>query len=228
VRIISNIIPISGAGFPDFEDRRNIVFIGGFAHPPNADAVLYFVREILPLVKERIPDCVLQLIGSDPTPEILELASTHIQVLGYVPDVRPYFDQARLSVAPIRFGAGVKGKVNQSMSFGVPTVLTQIAAEGMYLVHGQNAMIAEDPQGFADSVVCVWKSRELWERLSVNGMQNLRTHFSVETGAQKIDQLLQWAGLNGMVRRQLESRKRGARSAVAVASAEPSWLYSVS
>jgi len=208
VRIISNILPIELADVPGFEGRRNILFIGGFEHPPNADAVLYFAREILPLIKARIPEAVFQVIGSEPTPEILKLASPHIQVLGYVPEVRPYFDKARVSVAPIRFGAGVKGKVNQSMSFGVPAVVTQVAAEGMYLVHEQSAMIADDPESFADAVVRVWNSRELWERLSINGRHNLREHFSVETAAQRIDELLQWAGLNVTVRHRHEETRR--------------------
>ena len=76
-------------------------------------------------------------------------------------------------------------------------MVSRVAAEGMYLVHEQNAMIADEPERFADSIVRVWRSRELWERLSVNGLQNLREHFSVETGTKRIDEMLQWAGLNG-------------------------------
>ena len=166
VRIISTIYPLDGADIPGFEGRRNILFIGGFEHPPNADAVLYFAREIFPLVKARIPEAIFQVIGPDPTPEVLHLAGPDIQVLGYVPEVRHFFDQARLSVAPIRYGAGVKGKVNQSMSFGVPAVVTRVAAEGMYLVHEQNALIADDPEDFAAAVVRLWTEPEIWHRLS--------------------------------------------------------------
>ena len=114
-----------------------------FDHAPNVDAVLYFAREIFPRILDRIPDAMFQVIGPDPTPEICRLASPSIHILGFVPDVKPIFDRARVSVAPLRFGAGVKGKVNQSMSLGVPTVVTSIAAEGMYLTHGENAMIAD-------------------------------------------------------------------------------------
>ena len=146
VRIMPNILPIEEIDVPGFDGRRNILFIGGFEHTPNVDAVLYFAREIFPLVKARIPECVFQVIGCEPTPEILKLAGPHIQVLGYVPEVRPYFDRARLSVAPIRYGAGVKGKVNLSMSLGVPAVVTPVAAEGMYLDHEQNAMLADVPK----------------------------------------------------------------------------------
>ena len=139
------------------------------------------------------------MIGPEPPPEVRRLSSPNIEILGYVADVRPYFDCARLSVAPLRFGAGVKGKVNQSMALGVPTVVTSIAAEGMYLVHGHNAMIADDPESFADAVVRVWTSTELWERLSTNGRENLREHFSVEAASQPIDELLEWAGLSAWV-----------------------------
>jgi O-antigen biosynthesis protein len=200
VRILSTIYPVEETEIPGFDGRGYLMFIGGFQHPPNVDAVLYFDREILPLIRTRLPDVVFQVIGPDAPPEILELNSANIHVLGHVPDVRPLFHQARLSVAPLRFGAGVKGKVNQSMAFGVPTVLTSTAAEGMYLVHERNAMIADDPDRFAEEVVRLWTSRELWERISTNGRQTLRDHFSVEAAAKPIDEMLSWAGLTARPR----------------------------
>jgi O-antigen biosynthesis protein len=195
VRILSNIFPIEENEVRGFDSRRDIIFIGSFQHAPNADAVLYFAREIFPVIRDRLPDVVFQVIGPDAPPEVVELGSPSIRVLGSVPNVRPLFDQARISVAPLRFGAGVKGKVNQSMALGVPTVVTSIAAEGMYLVHEENAMIADDPERFADSVVRLWTSRELWERVSTNGRQNIRDHFSVEAAAKMIDEVLLSAGL---------------------------------
>jgi glycosyltransferase involved in cell wall biosynthesis len=196
VQVISTIYPFDGAAVPGFDDRRNILFIGGFEHPPNVDAVLHFARDIFPLIKASIPEAVFQVIGADPTPEVLRLAGRDIQVLGYVPEVKHFFDRARVSVAPIRYGAGVKGKVNQSMSFGVPAVVTRVAAEGMYLAHEQNAMIADKPAEFAAAVVQLWTAPELWHRLSVNGRKNLRDHFSVQAAGRPIDELLEWAGLS--------------------------------
>ncbi len=99
-------------------------------------------------------------------------------------------------MAPLRFGAGVKGKVNQAMSLGVPTVVTSIAAEGMYLVHEDNAMIADDAGRFADAVVRLWTSRKLWEKVSSNGRENIRRHFSREAAARSIADLLNWADLS--------------------------------
>jgi O-antigen biosynthesis protein len=157
--------------------------------------VLFFAREIFPLVRECLPDVVFEVIGPYPTPEISGLASESIHILGFVPDVKPLFDKARLSVAPLRFGAGVKGKVNQSMSLGVPTVVTSIAAEGMNLAHEVHSMIADEPKGFAQAVVRLWSSPDLWRKISKNGLLNLQEHFSVEAAAGPIDELLAWAGL---------------------------------
>jgi O-antigen biosynthesis protein len=195
VRILATIHQVDEAGIPGFDGRHNIVFIGGFQHLPNPDAVLYFAREVFPLVRERLPDAVFQVIGPDAPPEVIAFDSASIQILGHVADVGPLFDRARVSVAPLRFGAGVKGKVNQSMSLGVPVVVTSVAAEGMHLVHEDNAMIADDPERFADAVVRLWTSRELWERVSWNGRQNIKTHFSREAAARSIADLLEWAGL---------------------------------
>lgn len=195
VQVFPTIYRISTSDGSPRNDRRNILFIGGFEHPPNVDAVLYFAREIFPGVLKRIPEAVFQVVGPDPTPEIRGLACKNIEVLGAVPDVAPRFDRARLSVAPLRFGAGVKGKVNQSMALGVPTVVTSIAAEGMYLVHEQNAMIADDPESFIEAIARLWTSAELWQRLAANGRENVREYFSVEAAERHVDELLAWAGL---------------------------------
>jgi GT2 family glycosyltransferase/glycosyltransferase involved in cell wall biosynthesis len=195
VRVVSTIYPLPERDCPGLEDRRNIIFIGGFEHPPNCDAVLYFAREIFPRVRALVPDAVFQVIGPLPPPEIRRLCSPSFEILGHVPDVRPCFDRARISVAPLRFGAGVKGKVNQSMSLGVPAVVTSIAAEGMYLVHEENAMIADEPESFAEAIERVWTSPDLWKRLSAGGRKNVREHFSVEVATRRIDELLEWAGL---------------------------------
>jgi GT2 family glycosyltransferase len=200
VHVFPTIYPVGQADDHRFDGRRNIVFIGSFEHPPNADGVLYFASEILPKVLQRIPDAVFQVIGSGPPPEIQRLASRHLEVLGHVPEVTSYFDRARLSVAPLRFGAGVKGKVNQSLALGVPTVVTSVAAEGMYLVHEENAMIADDPESFAEAIVRVWTSPELWKRLSASGRTNAQEHFSVEAAARHVDELLAWAGLSSQRR----------------------------
>jgi glycosyltransferase involved in cell wall biosynthesis len=142
-----------------------------------------------------LPEVQFQVVGSDTPAEIRNLASENVQVLGFVQDLQPLLDEARVSVAPLRYGAGVKGKVNQSMAHGIPTVVTSIAAEGMYLVDEQNAMIADEPGRFADAVVRLWTDRALWDRLSAGGRENVREHFSVESATRRLDELLECLGL---------------------------------
>ena len=191
VKVLSNIYPFDPtAKIAGPEGRRDILFIGSFQHMPNPDAVLYFAREILPLIQEKHPDVVFRVIGPDAPAEILELASPGIEILGHVPDVGPWFERSRVTVAPLRFGAGVKGKVNQSMALGVPTVVTSIAAEGMSLVDGENCLIGDDPVTFANATIRLLEDDRLWTWISTGGRENVRLYFSVEAADRQVEELL--------------------------------------
>jgi GT2 family glycosyltransferase len=161
-----------------FDAREHLLFVGSFRHRPNADAVNFFAREILPLVKAAIPGVELLVVGNYAPPEFAEHAG--VRVLGYVPDIDPLFARARVFVAPIRFGAGVKGKIGESLSYGLPVVTTTVGAEGMSLRDGQEALIADRPRDFADAVVRAYGDAELWKRLSDKGHAHVRKHFSPE------------------------------------------------
>lgn len=163
---------------PPFRDRRDILFIGGFRHAPNEDAVRFFVSEVLPLVRHELPDVKFLIVGSHVPPAIAKLESDHVRVMGFVRDVVPVFDSCRLTVAPIRFGAGVKGKVTQSLAWGVPAVITPVAAEGLRLVDRQHVMIAADPHEFARRVVELHRDEPTWTRLSVAGRRHVEEHLS--------------------------------------------------
>src|SRR4029078_2440710 len=99
---------------------------------------------------------------------------------GPVDDIRPNFAAARLSVAPLRYGAGIKGKINTSLAFGDPVVTTTVGAEGMNLVDAEDALIADTPGGFADSVVAVYSDAGIWSRLAGNGLRRVTSQFSFE------------------------------------------------
>ena len=111
------------------------------------------------------------MIGDKAPPEIVALATERIIVAGLQRDVRPFFDSVRLSVAPLRFGAGIKGKINQSMAFGVPVVATSLAVEGMELTDHEDILVADDPEDFARALIELYESEELWKRLSENGVR---------------------------------------------------------
>jgi GT2 family glycosyltransferase/glycosyltransferase involved in cell wall biosynthesis len=191
VVIVSNIHPLHGDVRP-FQSRRDMLFIGGFRHTPNVDAVKWLVNEIFPELRVRLPDAQLLIIGSDCPPDLQQvLAGNDVKVLGYVPDVEPYFQRCRLSVVPLRYGAGVKGKVNMSMSYGVPVVSTAIGVEGMFLRDGVDVMVADTPKAFVEAVCQVYENQALWEKLSQGGQENVRRHFSFEVAEATLRGILQ-------------------------------------
>ncbi len=185
VEIVTNIHVAYGSKAA-YKDRRGIVFIGGFNHPPNIDAVKYFVKDIFPIVRNELNGVKFFIVGSNPPKNISSLASEDIIVTGYVPDISCCFDQCMLSVAPLRYGAGVKGKINTSMSYGVPVVTTTVGAEGMFLQNGRDIVIADDAESFAQGVIDVYNDQELWEKLSRNGIKNIEKYFSHEAAKRSL------------------------------------------
>ncbi len=173
-----------------YRSRADLLFIGGFEHLPNVDGITWFCEEIFPKVKLLLPEAKLHIVGSKPTQEIFDLATDDIIVHGYVEDITPLFESCRVSIAPLRYGAGVKGKVNQSHAFGVPCVATPIACEGMHLSHGVDVMVCEKPDDFAQAVADVYLDPECWGRLSANGMENIRKHFSFEAARTALEKAL--------------------------------------
>ncbi len=177
VDVLSNIHEPRSRGKP-FAERSGIVFIGGFRHPPNADAVTWFAREVLPLVRGRLRGAVTTIVGAEPPAGVRALSAPDLVIAGHVEDIDPVFEAARVSIAPLRYGAGVKGKVNLAMSYGVPVVATPAAVEGMHLADGYDVLVADHPQAFADAIVRAYTDEATWKRLSEGGVDNIRRHFS--------------------------------------------------
>ena len=195
VEIVPTIAEVSGSKTP-FTLRRDWLFIGGFQHRPNIDAVLFFVKEIYPLVSEHLRDAKFYIIGDKAPPEIVALATERIIVAGLQRDVRPFFESVKLSVAPLRFGAGIKGKINQSMGFGVPVVATSLAVEGMPLTNREDILVADEPEDFAQALIELYESEQLWNRLSDNGIKKTRELYSVEAAREKLKFLFSDEHLN--------------------------------
>ena len=199
IQLVSNIVDIPGSK-TSFAFRRDWLFIGGFQHRPNIDAVIFFLQEIYPLVSERLQDAKFYIIGDKVPPEIAALATERIIVAGLQRDVRSFFNSVRLSVAPLRFGAGIKGKINQSMAFGVPVVATSLAVEGMGVTDHEDVLVADDPEDFARTLVELYESEELWNRLSENGIKKTRALYSTDTARKKLELLFSDEHLRGSER----------------------------
>jgi glycosyltransferase involved in cell wall biosynthesis/SAM-dependent methyltransferase len=154
-----------------FLDRRDIVFVGGYQHTPNIDAVQFFASEIMPLLRKQLPGVRFYAAGRKPPAEIEKLACEDVIITGFVEDLIPLLDKMRVSVAPLRYGAGIKGKIGSAMAVGLPVVATSLAAEGMSLTEGENIVVADGAEAFATTVVRLYEDEALWNKLSTAGLE---------------------------------------------------------
>ncbi|MEA1051638.1 glycosyltransferase [Lamprobacter modestohalophilus] len=162
-------------------ERSGIIFVAGFAHPPNAVGAAWFVREVLPLVQRSYPQTKVTLIGSNPKPEVLALASGAVTVTGYVSDeaLAEFYRVSRVAIAPMLFGAGVKGKVVESMRYGLPCVTTPVGAESF---DGSKHFlaVASEPSEFARHVVQLLGDDQLWLERAKAAQAYCRERFSFD------------------------------------------------
>jgi GT2 family glycosyltransferase/glycosyltransferase involved in cell wall biosynthesis/SAM-dependent methyltransferase len=175
---------------PQPEDRSGILFVGGFEHPPNGDAAIYLVREVMPAVWRELGDVRVTIVGSSPPPEVQALASPLVDVAGWVEDLKPLHDHARLMVAPLRYGAGMKGKVTQALAAGLPVVTTPIGAEGLEGHDEECLLVADDPRELAAHVIHAYRDDDLWRRLSRAGQELIAERCSTAVVSERLSRLL--------------------------------------
>lgn len=174
----------------DFAKREGLLFVGGFAHPPNADAVLWFAREIYPLIREKM-DVPFYVVGSKVTDEIkaLEQPGNGIVIKGFVSEeeLAELYRSSRIVVVPLRYGAGVKGKVIEALYNGAPIVTTSIGAEG--IPAADDVMLVEDmPRGFADAVVDLYRNPDECRSMCYKTQEYIREYYSVEAAWKVIEE----------------------------------------
>lgn len=177
------------ADFVSFEDRRDLLFIGGFKHAPNEDAVLYLHNYIMPKIWEKFPDMIVNIVGSYPTDAVLELDSELFKIHGFVDDVAPFFETAKAFIAPLRYGAGIKGKIGQSLEYSLPVITTDVGAEGFDFSPYNNIMIANNAETFAINVIKVLSDKTIFENLS-NHAEHILAPFSLEQTEENLLKIL--------------------------------------
>lgn len=190
IEIVPNIHALNRRG-ESFAARKDLLFIGNFNHRPNVDAVYYFLKEIFPLVLKTMPDVRLRIVGSNMASDIFQLESKNVRIEGFVPNVEPIFETCRVFVAPLRYGAGMKGKIGQALSFGLPTVTTSVGSEGMNLSHEREVLVADAPEVFAAEICRVYQDEILWQKLSDAGFDFIKNNFSPEIVEAQIQAALQ-------------------------------------
>ena len=189
VGVVSIVHPVSDT-MTTPAGRSGVLFVGNFNHAPNVDAAVDFVASVWPLVRDALPGVQLTLLGTDPPLAVQMLAGADVAVTGWVPEVEPYLEQARVAIAPLRWGAGVKGKIGEAMAEGVPVVTTSIGAEGMGLVDGEQALVADAPDAFAAAVVRLHRDDDLWLGL----VRAAKLHV-----AERLGPAAAWAGIESVL-----------------------------
>jgi glycosyltransferase involved in cell wall biosynthesis len=162
-----------------FDERSDFVSIGNFLHEPNWNAVLWLKEEIWPLIRNELPKTKLNIYGAYPTQKVHQLHNPRegFLVHGRAESAGEVISQARVLLAPLRFGAGLKGKLADSMKFGTPSVTTSIGAEGIVSAKEWPGAVEDDPEQFSNCAVELWQNREWWTKSQKRGFKLLRQKF---------------------------------------------------
>ena len=184
---INRILP----GVPPAVGRAGLMFLGGFGHTPNVDAAIHLVEDLLPRIRQRLGPVGLAIVGSRPPDAVKALAEVAgVEVTGFVDDLTPWFERSRLMVAPLRYGAGVNGKLTHSMASGLPIVTTPIGAEGLGAADGSDLLIAEDDDAFVAAVARLYGDDELWTQMSWAGLRLAGERFGPRVAREALAEIL--------------------------------------
>lgn len=164
---------------PSFEERNNVVFIGNFLHEPNWNAVQYLKETIWPLIRKQMPEAVLHIYGAYPSQKVLQLHQPKqgFHILGRANDAQEVVRNARIVLAPLRFGAGIKGKLLEAMQCATPSVTTTIGAESMHGDLPWNGFIADNTKVFADRAVELYNDKNLWHDAQEKGFEIIEKRY---------------------------------------------------
>ena len=168
------------SNFPEFEQRNNFMTIGNLLHGPNVDSVLYLKKEIWPLIKKQLPQAQLYIYGNYAPQHILELHNQKqgFYIMGWADSVAHVMQKARVCLAPLRFGAGLKGKLLDAMLYGTPGVTTSIGAEGMYGDLLTPGVIADTPESFAELSVALYRDKIKWQQNAQRGVEIIKARYN--------------------------------------------------
>lgn len=180
---------------PGFEEREGLMFLGNFQHKPNVEAIELLAKRIIPKLVSVKDDLRLYVYGSNLPDSLLQLQTDNLRFIGYVPDLKSAFDRHRLFVAPLMSGAGIKGKVIEAMSFGVPVVLTEIAAEGIGVVDEVSAVVVTNEDQMVQSILRAYDGEVFWSRLIENARDIVEHHYSFSKAQRDFKLIFESVGL---------------------------------
>ncbi len=177
VKVIPLVFEVPQLRSPRDGSTCNLIFVGNFQHAANVDAIVFFCERVFPALKEKISNAKLTVIGNAPTQAVLNLSTNDVQVLGFVPDVTPHYRDSDISIAPLTWGGGLKGKIAEAMAHGLPVVATTVGVSGFGLSSGNNVVVADAPSDFVDGIAKLHLDREFYELIRKNGWAFVEAHF---------------------------------------------------
>lgn len=175
----------------DYNHTHTLLFTGNMDYAPNVDAVVYFVQEIFPLVRQRFPGTSFVIAGQRPVAKVQELAGAHVKVTGFVEDIAAVYNTASVVVAPLRFGAGTQNKVLEAMAMGIPVVCSNIGFRGLGISSGDGAIMQTEPLAFAESIIELLSSADRRREVGAKGMEVVRNNFGWDAVADMLESYLQ-------------------------------------
>ena len=177
-----------------FSERQGILFVGGFIDPgsPNADSILYFARKVYPMVRDRL-GAILFVVGSINYDIRKELTSPSIIITGHVGDIMEYYEKCKVFIVPTRFAAGIPWKLQEAMSYGVPSVVTPMIGEELRLTHKKEVLIGGSAEEFAENVILLYEDEGLWNRLREEGLRHIKEECNPEKLRQDLDEIVKLA-----------------------------------
>lgn len=170
-------------------DPFRIIFTGNMSYFPNIDGARFLAKEIFPLVKKKIPQAKLFIVGQNPPQQVKSLANNHIAVTGFVEDIRTEYLKSTVAVSPVRFGAGTLNKVLEPLALGVPVVSTSIGLEGLGLNKGEDILIADDAVSFAEAIIDLLQNDGRRKSLATVASQKIRSRFGWTAIAQDLERI---------------------------------------
>lgn len=176
---------------PVFNQSKGISFLGGYNHHPNVEAVEYLANEVMPLLEKERPDIKLYVYGSNMPESFIEYQSANIEIVGFAESLDDVFCNHRIFVAPLLSGAGIKGKVLEAMSYGAPTVLSDVASEGTGLTDQISTLIASKPEEWVEAIIKLYDNENLWSKFSSNGKAIVENRYSFEHGLSEFNKIFE-------------------------------------
>jgi len=193
IAVVPHGVDIEKFGFshPEGEEKR-LVFVGNYLHYPNADAMLHFLSDVWPGLKDLVPDVKLSIVGQGPPSELQAYAQEEgIEVTGRVDDVVPYLKKGRIFICPVRLGGGFRGKILEAMAVGRPIVSTSLGAEGIPAQDGENILIADKAEDFARNIHNLLSDASLYQKISRNGRRLVEDKYAWEKGVEVLEGVLE-------------------------------------